>query len=216
MKKYLAGFLAGIIIATSGIAVASQSIKVFVNRQEVKSDVPAQIIAGRTMLPVRAICDALGAEVKWDAATRTVYITNDGTEPGEQAPTPTNTGNSVTAPNSVTVTINSVQHSAGGEYEKPKSGNEYLIVNVTLKNNSKAKVSYNPLYFGAKDSKGNITNSGYASVNRDTALSYGDLAAGGEVTGSLLFEVPTGDNNIYLLYNYEILGDKDVSIKIPQ
>ena len=37
-------------------------------------DVPAQIIDGRTLVPVRAISEGFGAKVTWDAETRTVYI----------------------------------------------------------------------------------------------------------------------------------------------
>ena len=42
-------------------------------------DVPATIVEGRTLIPVRAVTEALGAEVGWNAATRTVTITKDGT-----------------------------------------------------------------------------------------------------------------------------------------
>ena len=35
-------------------------------------DVPAQIIESRTMVPLRAIFEALGASVEWDDATKTV------------------------------------------------------------------------------------------------------------------------------------------------
>jgi hypothetical protein len=37
-------------------------------------DVPSQIIGGRTMLPLRSVAEATGAEVTWDAATRTINI----------------------------------------------------------------------------------------------------------------------------------------------
>ena len=37
-------------------------------------DVPAQIIESRTMVPLRAIFEALGASVEWDNDTRTLYI----------------------------------------------------------------------------------------------------------------------------------------------
>jgi len=46
-----------------------------VNGKTVTLEVPAQLINGRTMVPVRAIAEAFGAEVYWDAATRTVKIT---------------------------------------------------------------------------------------------------------------------------------------------
>ncbi len=43
-------------------------------------DVPAQIINSRTMVPLRAIFEALGATVEWDDATRTVTSEKDGTK----------------------------------------------------------------------------------------------------------------------------------------
>jgi len=38
-------------------------------------DVPAQIIEGRTMLPIRAVVESVGYSVDWDGATNTVVIT---------------------------------------------------------------------------------------------------------------------------------------------
>lgn len=42
------------------------------NNVEAALDVPAQIIGERTMVPLRAIFEALGASVEWDDATKTV------------------------------------------------------------------------------------------------------------------------------------------------
>jgi hypothetical protein len=44
------------------------------NNQAVSLDVPAQIINGSTMLPLRAIGDATGAEILWDADTKLATI----------------------------------------------------------------------------------------------------------------------------------------------
>ncbi|MCL5056952.1 MAG: copper amine oxidase N-terminal domain-containing protein [Actinobacteria bacterium] len=44
------------------------------NGREVKTDVLPQVIDGRTLVPVRFIAEALGADVKWDEATGTVNI----------------------------------------------------------------------------------------------------------------------------------------------
>ncbi|MFZ5946291.1 MAG: copper amine oxidase N-terminal domain-containing protein [Bacillota bacterium] len=41
-------------------------------------DVPPVIKAGRTLIPVRAIMNGLGAEVSWDAETQKVIVTRDG------------------------------------------------------------------------------------------------------------------------------------------
>lgn len=46
------------------------------NDEPIALDVPAQIINDRTMVPARAIAEAYGVEVAWDAATRTVILTS--------------------------------------------------------------------------------------------------------------------------------------------
>ena len=39
-------------------------------------DVPAQIVNDRTLIPLRAVSEALGKTVSWDGSTRTATITN--------------------------------------------------------------------------------------------------------------------------------------------
>ena len=41
---------------------------------DISLDVPAQIINGRTMIPIRAVAEALDKNVDWDAGTNTVII----------------------------------------------------------------------------------------------------------------------------------------------
>lgn len=50
----------------------------YVNGQAVSLDAPACIVDGRTLVPVRAISEAYGANVTWDGNTQTVYITSNG------------------------------------------------------------------------------------------------------------------------------------------
>ena len=45
------------------------------NGAEYELDVPAQMISGRTMLPIRAVLESVGYELDWVSATRTVVIT---------------------------------------------------------------------------------------------------------------------------------------------
>lgn len=47
-----------------------------VNGKTVETDVPAQIIDGRTFTPSRFVAEALGADVDWDNETKTVTVTN--------------------------------------------------------------------------------------------------------------------------------------------
>ncbi|OPZ94593.1 MAG: hypothetical protein BWY74_00450 [Firmicutes bacterium ADurb.Bin419] len=51
------------------------AIMVFVKGSEVEFDVPPVIKSGRTLIPVRAVSGALGAEVDWDSETNTITIT---------------------------------------------------------------------------------------------------------------------------------------------
>ena len=46
------------------------------NDEVVTPDVPQQIVEGRFMLPLRAVGEAIGAEVHWDAATKTASLNN--------------------------------------------------------------------------------------------------------------------------------------------
>ena len=45
-----------------------------INGEQVEIDVPATIIDDRTLTPARLVAEALGAEVSWDDATKTVTI----------------------------------------------------------------------------------------------------------------------------------------------
>ena len=61
------------------ITVVIGENRYFLNGTEYKTDVPASIINGSTMLPLRAIADASGADVYWDGETKTAaIITKDG------------------------------------------------------------------------------------------------------------------------------------------
>ena len=66
-------------------------VKVVLNGQIMSFDVPPQIVNGRTMVPLRAIFEEMGAEIVWDDATKTVTATKDGTvvilTVGDVAPT---------------------------------------------------------------------------------------------------------------------------------
>jgi hypothetical protein len=79
MKKYFFGVLTGFIVCTmfvSTFAIANTPIKLIVNGNLVESDVPPQIISGRTMIPARPLAEALGAKVEWDAENNAVVVTS--------------------------------------------------------------------------------------------------------------------------------------------
>ncbi|MCC6404601.1 MAG: hypothetical protein IT207_11395 [Fimbriimonadaceae bacterium] len=73
--------------------------------QAVKLDQPAVVVRGTTMVPLRFMGEALGAEVKWDGATSTVYMTTGSSG---------NTGNTGNAGNTGTNAISSIEFQPRG------------------------------------------------------------------------------------------------------
>ncbi|MBS5951182.1 MAG: DUF4352 domain-containing protein [Clostridium sp.] len=110
--------------------------------------------------------------------------------------------------------INSVEKSNGSEWDKPKDGNEFVIVSVTIKNGGSSEISYNPFDFKMQNSQGQITDQAFTTINNDTSLSSGKLAAGGSVSGSIAFEQPTGDSALVLKYKSNIFSNKEIQVKL--
>lgn len=74
-KKWLA--IIGVVMLVSifaTVAFAGNPIKLIVNGREIKPDVPPQIINGRTMVPVRWVAEAVGANVNWNKEQKVVRI----------------------------------------------------------------------------------------------------------------------------------------------
>jgi len=64
---------------TTGVRVPATPIGVFLDGRRLVFAVPAQTINNRTMVPLRAIFEAMGAEVNWNDATQTVTATKGDT-----------------------------------------------------------------------------------------------------------------------------------------
>lgn len=58
------------------ILLEIDSTNSYVNNQLLTLDVPATIVNGRTMVPVRFIAESLGTEVTWDSIIKTVVISD--------------------------------------------------------------------------------------------------------------------------------------------
>ncbi len=77
-KKSITFLIAGVsIFALTFHTLAAEGIKVFINENPVEFDVPPQIINDRTMVPLRAIFEAMGAEVEWNEEIQTVSAVKD-------------------------------------------------------------------------------------------------------------------------------------------
>ena len=81
MKRFLGIVMAGLLAVSAATAAsAADGISVVINDKPVEfGDVAPQIIESRTMVPLRAIFEALNATVEWDDATKTVKSTKGET-----------------------------------------------------------------------------------------------------------------------------------------
>ncbi len=61
-------------------AFADEDIKVIIDGENLTMDQPPVLKDGRTLVPVRAIFEALGVKVGWDDATKTATGDKDGKE----------------------------------------------------------------------------------------------------------------------------------------
>lgn len=59
-------------------------VRVVVNGREIRGDVPAVLFRDRTLVPIRFVSEALGANVQWDSATETAFIAKELAFPAEQ------------------------------------------------------------------------------------------------------------------------------------
>ena len=78
MKRIISLLLVAIFVLVPLSVSAQSEIKVLLDGVAIEFDQPPVIISDRTMVPVRAIYEALGAEVSWDATTRTASGEKNG------------------------------------------------------------------------------------------------------------------------------------------
>ena len=112
------------------------------------------------------------------------------------------------------LTVTKVDKSAGDEFDKPKQGNEFVIVHVRIENKGKDKIDYNPFDFKLQNSNGQLVDAAITGIGNDTALQAGQLTPGGKVEGSITFEAPKGDTKLQLQYTPSFWSDKTIKVNL--
>ncbi|AEF93997.1 copper amine oxidase-like domain-containing protein [Desulfotomaculum nigrificans CO-1-SRB] len=72
------------VTATKGDLVLTLRIgykTAYLNHQPIALQVPAKVIEGSTMVPLRFVSEALGADVNWDGTSKTITITSNSPPP---------------------------------------------------------------------------------------------------------------------------------------
>jgi len=112
------------------------------------------------------------------------------------------------------IQVMNVEKSKGSDFDKPKEGNEYVIVTVAIKNNSDAVIDFNSYDFEMSNSKGQLTNSTFTIVGTETALSSGELLKNGFIEGTVTFEQPLNDSNLTLIYTPSFWKEDSIKFSI--
>ncbi len=114
------------------------------------------------------------------------------------------------------LTVNSIQRNyiENSDYAfKPAEGDEFILINVTIENNSKQPISFNTLDFEIENSSGVRTNRTFAGEISDE-LNSGNLALGGKVTGNIPFKVKADEQKLKLIFKPSFLTNKEVIINL--
>jgi hypothetical protein len=129
------------------------------------------------------------------------------TQPPAVTPTPTSSvntiGKAVVVNADWTVTLNKVSTSKGTEFDTPKAGNIYLIVNVTLQNTSGQNQHVSTLApWSLKDESGQTYTQDIFYGNGPD----GTVAANGKIRGNIAYEVPKSVHNFILQFVPDLGG----------
>lgn len=100
------------------------------------------------------------------------------------------------------------------KYYTPDAGKEYIAVSVELKNTGSESISFSSYSFTVRDSAGLELNDAYVG-GVTGELESGSLAAnGGSTTGVIIFEVPTADTGLVLIYEPSYFDGEVAEIKL--
>lgn len=102
--------------------------------------------------------------------------------------------------NDVEYIVTNVEYSNGDEWDKPADGKQFVIVTVSIKNNSSEKISYNVYDWKMLNSQGQEDDEIFTTIDNDTNLGSGDLISGGSKTGTVVFEEDKNESSLKLLY----------------
>jgi hypothetical protein len=118
-------------------------------------------------------------------------------KPGVAVDVTGNTGN-------WSVTVNNVRANPGDTINTPKSGNQYLLVDVILKNvSSQQQVTSSLLNWKLRDADGQQYTE---SITTFATPPDGKVEANTQIRGTLAYEVPTGQHNFTLAFDPDIVS----------
>lgn len=226
-------------VANMSIPVSFNNIKIVVDGQQISTSKEPFTYEGATYLPVRAVAEAVGKDVSWDGATKTVYIGSKEVEQ-QQPITPTSTysrSNPAPIGKTQTVTYNNYLNkytaevtiketiSGASAWNKIKNANmfndeapegkEYILVKAEVKilsSEDDKAVDLSPYSFDAF-SQTDVEYESPIIINPDPAFS-GSVYKGGTMSGYITFTVDKTDDAPKVVFGKKFDGTGGVWFSI--
>jgi len=93
-------------------------------------------------------------------------------------------------------------------------GDEFVIVEVEIKNISEETKAFNVLDFSIQTGNGEIRSAGFSMYDTGNDLGSGSLAPGGTKVGKIVLTAPKDDNNLLLIYKGNMFDSKERKFKL--
>lgn len=102
-------------------------------------------------------------------------------------------------------------YETGSQFLKPDTDNQYVKIDLSIKNNTDNSINVSPFEFKILDSSGVYHDTNFILKDPITSTK---IAKGGNLSGSISFEVPKNDDNLKLIYTPSLWSDDHVEIKL--
>ena len=117
------------------------------------------------------------------------------------------------------ITVNKIEYSQGGQYNKPVEGNEWINLNVTIENTGSSQQYVTTLgQMFIRDANKNsyqVTVTDKYLENPSLGLD-GQIIANSKRTGWVGFEIPKTSTGLQFQYNASMFGGKEVLINLDR
>ena len=118
--------------------------------------------------------------------------------------------------NGMEIQVVDIMKSNGGEFSLLEEGNEFIIVDVVIRNTSDKQQHYNEFDFKLQNSNGQIKDVTFMLADNDNKLGSGEISPGGAVRGTISFEEKKGQEELILIYENNMFTEEQVKVHLMQ
>ena len=163
----------------------------------------------RMLLPLCALLGVLALVIMACGGSSANAGTTTGTSGNNQSSSSSGkhfkVGDQVKVGDTFVVTVNSFKTNPGDDIFKPKSGNQFVVVDVTLKNVGSSEQDISSLLqFTLKDATGQKYNE---TIISNVTPPDGKLAAGDILKGQIAYEVAASQHDFTFAFEADIISD---------